>query len=75
MDEGSFSHASSLTFVVLVFLVVAILTGLRWNHIVVLICIFVMGRKDNTFSVFWPFGFFPLKKFSLGELPTSLLLH
>jgi hypothetical protein len=66
MNEGSFSHASSQTFVMLVFLIVAILTGLRWNHSVVFMCIFIMGRMDNIFSVFWPFGLLPLKRFCLG---------
>jgi hypothetical protein len=52
----------------LVFLMVAILTGVRRNLIVFAIV--------SIFScVFWPFELLPLKKFCLGQLPTSLLVH
>jgi hypothetical protein len=55
---------------------VAILTGVRWNLSVVLICISFMARDGEYYScVFWPFEFLPLKKFCLVQLTTSLLVH
>jgi hypothetical protein len=55
---------------------IAILTGVRWNLSVVLICIYFMARDgEHFFMCFWPFGCLPLKKFCLVQLPTSLLAH
>jgi hypothetical protein len=56
---------------------IAILTGLRWNLSVGLICISFMVRDGERFFMcfFWPFEFLLLKKFSLVQLPTSLLVN
>jgi hypothetical protein len=57
----------------LVFLMIAILTEVKRNLSVVLICISFMAGMMSIFScVFWPFGFLPLKKFCLIQLLTSL---
>jgi hypothetical protein len=51
---------------------IAIVTGVKWNLSVVLICISFMVKDGEHFSfVFWPFGLLPLKKFCLVQLPTS----
>jgi hypothetical protein len=45
-----------------VFLMVTILTGMKWNLNVVLICISFMARDGEHFFMFFlPFGFLPLK--------------
>jgi hypothetical protein len=50
----------------MVFLMVAMLTEMRWNFSVVLICISFMTRDgENFLCVFQPFGLLPLKKFYL----------
>jgi hypothetical protein len=56
---------------------IAILTGVRWNLSVVLICTSFMARDGEHFFhvLFLPFGFLPEKKFCLVQLPTSLLVH
>jgi hypothetical protein len=60
----------------LVFLMITILTGVRWNLSVILIRISFMARDgEHFFMCFWPFGLLPLKKFYLVQLPTSLLGH
>jgi hypothetical protein len=59
-----------------VFLMITILTGVRWNLSVVLVCIYFIARDgENFFHVFWPFQFLPMKKFVLVQLLTSLLVH
>jgi hypothetical protein len=61
---------------VVVFLMIAILTGVRCNLSVVLICISFIARDGEHFSfVFWPFEFLLLRKFCLVHLPISLLVH
>jgi hypothetical protein len=56
-----------------VFLVIAILTGMRWNANVVLICFFSLARDVEHF--FWSFVLLPLKNFCSFYLPISSLDH
>jgi hypothetical protein len=59
-----------------VLMMLAILTRMRWNLSVVLICISFIARDgEHFFMCFWPFGLLPLKKFCVVQLPTSLLAH
>jgi hypothetical protein len=52
----------------------AILTGVKWNLRMILICISFMAGMVSIFScVFWPLGLLPLKKFCLVQLPTVLI--
>jgi hypothetical protein len=54
---------------VVVFLMETILTGLRWNLNMVLICIFFMARDGEHFFVFFVwFGFFFFWSFGLLSL-------
>jgi hypothetical protein len=57
-----------------VFLMVAILTGVRWTLNEVLICIsFVARNVEHFFMSFWPLELFPLKKFCSIHLAISSL--
>jgi hypothetical protein len=54
----------------------ALLTGVRWNLSVLLICISFIARVgEHFFMCFWPFEFLLLRKFCLVHLPISLLVH
>jgi hypothetical protein len=57
-----------------VFLMVAILTGMMWNHSMVLICISFMAREHFViiFLAKWTSSF---EKVLCVQLPTSLLVH
>jgi hypothetical protein len=56
-----------------VFLMMAILTGVKWNLSVVLICISFMARDGEHFIMvfFLPFEFLLLRKFCIVQLPIS----
>jgi hypothetical protein len=75
--KGSFFPASSPTFVVGGVFDDSYLTRVKWNLSVVLICISFIARDgEHVFMLFfWPFGFLPLKKFCIVQLPTYLLVH
>jgi hypothetical protein len=71
----SFSPHPHQHLLLVVFLMMAILTGVRCNLSVVLICISFMAR-DSIFScVLGAFEFLLLRKFCLVQLPISLLVH
>jgi hypothetical protein len=70
-----FPHAHQHLLLVL-FLVIAILTGLRWNLSVVLICISFMARDgEHFFMCFLAIWISSLKKFCLVQLSISWLVH
>jgi hypothetical protein len=53
----------------------AILTGVRWNLSVVLICIsFWLEMVSISSYVFWPFEFVLLRKFCLVQLPIDSMI-
>jgi hypothetical protein len=58
----------------LVFFMVAILTGLRGNLNVVLICISFMAKAVEHFFMCFFFGHIPLKKLCSAYLPVSSLV-
>jgi hypothetical protein len=68
---------NSCQHLLLVFLMIAILTGVRWNLNVILICVSFMARDfEHFFMCFpWPFVLFPLKKLCSVHLPISSLDH
>jgi hypothetical protein len=73
--EGSFYPTASPTFVVVCVLMIAILTGIRRNLNVVLICISFMAKDgEHFFFVFWPLVL-SLKFFCSVHLPISSLSH
>jgi hypothetical protein len=66
-------HPCQHLLLLLVFLMMAILTGMRWNHNVVLICISFMAYDvEYFFMCVWPFGLLPLKKLCSVHLFISL---
>jgi hypothetical protein len=59
-----------------VFLMIAILTGVRWNLVWFWFAFPLWSEMVSIFTcVFWPFEFLHLKKFYLVQLPISLLVH
>jgi hypothetical protein len=59
-----------------VFLMTAILTGVRWNLSVVLIYISFMARDgEHFFMCFLAIWISSFEKFYLVQLPTCLLVH
>jgi hypothetical protein len=59
-----------------VFLKVDILTGVKWNLNMVLICISFMARDgEHLFMCFLAIGLLPLRKFCLILLPICSLGH
>jgi hypothetical protein len=59
-----------------VFLMIAILTGVMWNVGVVLICISLMAKDgENFFMCFLDIWISSFEKFCLVQLLTSLLVH
>jgi hypothetical protein len=51
--EGAFSPHPHQHMVLVVFLMMAIVTGMKWNLSVVLICIFFMAGDGKHFFVFF----------------------
>jgi hypothetical protein len=59
-----------------VFLMIGFLTEVRWKLSEILICIsFMVRHGEHFFMCFLPFGFLPLKKFSLVQLPAFVWVH
>jgi hypothetical protein len=76
MYEDSFSPHSHQHLLLFVFLTVAILTRVRWNLNMVLICISFIARDVGHFScVLGPFGLLHLKRLCSVHLPNSRLGH
>jgi hypothetical protein len=71
-----FSSQTQQHLLLVVVLMIAILTGVKWNLHVVLIWFSIIARDGETFLmcflVFWICSF---EKFCLVQSPTSLLVH
>lgn len=67
--ECSIALANARHFLVVGAFILSILTGIWWYHSVDLLYICLMADKVNTFSsVYGPFGYLPLKIFSLWPM-------
>jgi hypothetical protein len=67
-----FSQHPHQHILLVVFLMMAILTGVRWNLSVVLISISFMASDGEHFFIFlYPFEFLLLRRFCLVQLPIS----
>jgi hypothetical protein len=59
----------------LVFLMIAVLTGVRWNLSVILICISFMARDGEHFSCFFGIWISSFENVLFSSVATSLLVH
>jgi hypothetical protein len=73
---GFFSPHPHQHLMLFVFLVVALLTGVRWNLNMVLVSFSIMTRDvEHFFMCWWPFRFHPLEKLCSVHLFISSLGH